>query len=95
MTLTEKECLKALQCLYLEVDSTIADDVKKKVIAALDELKKQLQAEYPEQQQETKSNNCCKKAAIEFLEFYLGDYQRIPEIYSNEILWDKFKNQQK
>lgn len=31
------ECLKALQCLYLEVDSTIADDVKKKVLEALDE----------------------------------------------------------
>ena len=33
----EKLCLKALECLYLEVDSKIADDVKQKVIEALQE----------------------------------------------------------
>ena len=32
-----EECLKGLQCLYLEVDATIADDVKKRVLDALDE----------------------------------------------------------
>ncbi len=32
-----EEALKALQCLYLEVDEKIADDVKQKVMAALDE----------------------------------------------------------
>ena len=35
----EKECMKALQCLYLEVPSVIADDVKQKVIDALNEVK--------------------------------------------------------
>ena len=34
------ECLKALQCLYLEVDATIADDVKRRVLEALDEANK-------------------------------------------------------
>lgn len=36
----KEECLKALQCLYLEVDATIADDVKRKVLDALDEANK-------------------------------------------------------
>ena len=31
--------MKALQCLYLEVPSVIADDVKQKVIDALNEVK--------------------------------------------------------
>jgi hypothetical protein len=35
----EQECMKALQCLYLEVPSVIADDVKQKVIDALNEVK--------------------------------------------------------
>lgn len=33
----KEECLKALQCLYLEVDSSIADDLKQKVLSALQE----------------------------------------------------------
>lgn len=32
-----EECLKALQCLYLEVDPSIADDLKQKVLSALQE----------------------------------------------------------
>ena len=36
----KEECLKALQCLYLEVDATIADDVKRRVLDALDEASK-------------------------------------------------------
>ena len=36
----EQECMKALQCLYLEVPSVIADDIKQKVIDALNEVKK-------------------------------------------------------
>jgi hypothetical protein len=41
--MTEKEELmhKALKCLYLEVPAAIADDVKKKVLDAFDELKEQ------------------------------------------------------
>jgi hypothetical protein len=35
----EQECMKALQRLYLEVPSVIADDVKQKVIDALNEVK--------------------------------------------------------
>lgn len=35
----EQECMKALQCLYLEVPSVIADDIKQKVIDALNEVK--------------------------------------------------------
>ena len=35
----EQECLQALFHLYLEVPSVIADDVKQKVINALDEVK--------------------------------------------------------
>ena len=35
----EQECIKALQCLYLEVPSVIADDVKQKVMDALNEVK--------------------------------------------------------
>lgn len=35
----EQECMKALQCLYLEVPSVIADDIKQKVIDALNEAK--------------------------------------------------------
>lgn len=35
----EQECMKALQCLYLEVPSVIADYVKQKVIDALNEVK--------------------------------------------------------
>ena len=35
----EQECMKALQCLYLEVPSVIADDVKQKVIDAMNEVK--------------------------------------------------------
>lgn len=35
----EQECMKALQCLYLKVPSVIADDVKQKVIDALNEVK--------------------------------------------------------
>lgn len=35
----EEECMKALQCLYLEVPSVIVDDVKQKVIDALNEVK--------------------------------------------------------
>ena len=34
------ECLKAIQCLYLEVDATIAGDVKQKVLEALNEALK-------------------------------------------------------
>lgn len=33
----KEECLKALNCLYLEVPASIADDVKQKVLAALEE----------------------------------------------------------
>ena len=36
----KQECLKALQCLYLQVDATIADDVKRRVLEALDEANK-------------------------------------------------------
>ena len=36
----KEECLKALQCLYLAVDASIADDVKRKVLEALDEANK-------------------------------------------------------
>lgn len=36
----KEECLKALQCLYLEVDATIADDIKRRVLEALDEANK-------------------------------------------------------
>lgn len=35
----QQECLKALNCLYLAVDKSIADDVKEKVLAALEEAK--------------------------------------------------------
>lgn len=35
----EEECMKALTCLYLEVPSVIADDVKLKVVAAINEAK--------------------------------------------------------
>ena len=35
----EQECMKALQCLYSEVPSVIADDIKQKVIDALNEVK--------------------------------------------------------
>jgi hypothetical protein len=39
MTEKEKEARKALQCLFLAVDQSIAQDVKDKVTAALDEAK--------------------------------------------------------
>jgi len=36
--MTAKElCMQALQCLYLEVDKSIADDVKAKVVNAIQE----------------------------------------------------------
>ena len=35
----EGECLKALRCLYIAVDSSIADDVKRIVLEALKEAK--------------------------------------------------------
>ena len=37
MTPIEQECRKALKCLYLEVHESIADDVSKKVLVALEE----------------------------------------------------------
>jgi hypothetical protein len=44
----EQECMNALQCLYIIVPQAIADDIKNKVIDALNEVK----------------NNCVKPEVI-------------------------------
>ncbi len=41
--LTKKEeCLKALQCLYIAVGEPVANDVKRKVLDALEELEAEI-----------------------------------------------------
>ena len=47
MIKTEKErtAIRALECLFLEVDVSIANDIKKKVLSAISELKEQLEVE--------------------------------------------------
>lgn len=35
----EQECMRALECLYLAVPAKIADDVKRRVMAALNEVR--------------------------------------------------------